>query len=397
MTKKYKIISLFSGAGGLDLGFYNNNFEIIWANDFDKVSVETYKKNLGNHIIYGDITKINSSSIPNNADVILGGFPCQGFSVANNKRNMKDMRNYLYLEMVRIINDKQPKIFVAENVKGLLSMENGKILEMIIKDFKDIGYEVDYKVLNSADYGVPQLRERIVIVGNKIGKKNLFPKKTHDNFNLKDYQKQITVKESIGFLKDIEVSENPIKINNMIIKNHIASENVLSKFWKRKYNITQREICDYLNKWKKNTGISIKTIDKIFGYKHTAGHWFRKDNNSGSIPKPHDWWKLKELLKFDNKYDKQVTEFIEKDITFEQSLRIVNWDKPSDTITASQPEIHINKKRRLSIRECAILQSFPLNFEFNGSKSGMYRQIGNAVPPLLAEKIAKCVIEMLET
>lgn len=397
MTKKYKIISLFSGAGGLDLGFYNNNFEIIWANDFDKVSVETYKKNLGNHIIYGDITKINSSSIPNNADVILGGFPCQGFSVANNKRNMKDMRNYLYLEMVRIINDKQPKIFVAENVKGLLSMENGKILEMIIKDFKDIGYEVDYKVLNSADYGVPQLRERIVIIGNKIGKKNLFPKKTHDNFNLKDYQKQITVKESIGFLKDIEVSENPIKINNIIIKNHIASENVLSKFWKRKYNITQREICDYLNKWKKNTGISIKTIDKTFGYKHTAGHWFRKDNNSGSIPKPHDWWKLKELLKFDNKYDKQVTEFIEKDITFEQSLRIVNWDKPSDTITASQPEIHINKKRRLSIRECAILQSFPLNFEFNGSKSGMYRQIGNAVPPLLAEKIAKCVIEMLET
>lgn len=254
MTKKYKIISLFSGAGGLDLGFYNNNFEIIWANDFDKVSVETYKKNLGNHIIYGDITKINSSSIPNNADVILGGFPCQGFSVANNKRNMKDMRNYLYLEMVRIINDKQPKIFVAENVKGLLSMENGKILEMIIKDFKDIGYEVDYKVLNSADYGVPQLRERIVIIGNKIGKKNLFPKKTHDNFNLKDYQKQITVKESIGFLKDIEVSENPIKINNIIIKNHIASENVLSKFWKRKYNITQREICDYLNKWKKKYG-----------------------------------------------------------------------------------------------------------------------------------------------
>ena len=114
-----------------------------------------------------------------------------------------------------------------------------------------------------------------------------------------------------------------------------------------------------------------------------------KDNQSGSIPKPNDWWELKRILKFDNKYDKQVTTFVEKNIKFEQSLRITNWDRPSDTITATQPEIHINKTRRLSARECAILQTFPDEFIFTGALNSMYRQIGNAVPVLLAQKSLK--------
>ena len=151
------------------------------------------------------------------------------------------------------------------------------------------------------------------------------------------------------------------------------------------------DICDYLKYWRNKKGISVKKIDEYFGYAHTAGHWFRKDNKSGSIPKPSDWWKLKKLLGFDDKYDKQVTEFVEKEIKFEQSLRIANWDTPSDTITASTPEIHPNKKRRLSVRECAILQSFPDDFIFYGSLSSQHRQVGNAVPPLLAKHIAESV------
>ena len=124
------------------------------------------------------------------------------------------------------------------------------------------------------------------------------------------------------------------------------------------------------------------------GYRHTAGHWFRKDKY-GSLPSVSDWWKLKDLLNFDNSYDQQMTELIEKEITFEQSLRNTNWNRPSDTITASTPEIHVNKQRRLSVRECAILQSFPDNFIFYGSLTSMYRQVGNAVPPKLAKAIAK--------
>ena len=125
----------------------------------------------------------------------------------------------------------------------------------------------------------------------------------------------------------------------------------------------------------KNSGWSTKRIDEYFGYAHTAGHWFRKDNNSGSIPNPEDWKVLKTLLKFDDTYDKHVTELEEKTIVFEQSLRISNWEEPSDTITATGPEIHPNRKRRVSVRECAILQTFPNDFIFYGSLGSMYKQI----------------------
>ena len=385
-----KVISLFSGAGGMDLGFKNAGFEIIWANDFFKEAVETYKQNIGDHIVLGDITKISSDDIPNDADVIIGGFPCQGFSIANIKRSMKDERNFLYKEMLRIIRDKRPKIFVAENVKGLLSMEKGGVIKMIVKDFENLGYKVDYKILNAAEYGIPQMRERVVIIGNRINKTNTFPTITHYIDAKKENLKPApTTKDTIGFLSNIRLSNNPIKLSNGdIIHNHIASINVADKFWGRLYDVNQHEICDYLKFWRDKSGWTTSKIDKHFGYSYTAGHWFRKDNNSGSIPKPEDWWELKKILKFDDKYDKIVTTLVEKEIKFEQSLRITNWDRPSDTITATSPEIHINKMRRLSVRECALLQTFPLNFVFTGSINRMYTQVGNAVPVRLAELIA---------
>ena len=154
--------------------------------------------------------------------------------------------------------------------------------------------------------------------------------------------------------------------------------------------MTSIQFWKHLKKWKKKAAISTKKVDEHFGYAHTAGHWFRKDNNSGSIPNPDDWRCLKKLLGFDNKYDKQVTTIIKKKIQYEQSLRITNWKTPSDTQTATSPEIHVNLKRRLSVRECAILQTFPDDFIFEGSTfRRMHKQIGNAVPVLLAEKIAK--------
>ncbi|MCD7781413.1 MAG: DNA cytosine methyltransferase [Methanosphaera sp.] len=401
--KQHTLVSLFSGAGGMDLGFKNAGYEILWANDFDEDATITYKNNIGDHITLGDIIQIPSDDIPDDPDVIIGGFPCQGFSVANTNRSMDDKRNFLYKQMLRIIEDKNPKIFVAENVKGLCSMENGNVIEMIQKDFESLGYKVNMKLLNATDYGVPQNRQRIVIMGNRINVKNRFPKKTHcekksqksllerEN-NLKEY---VTTKEAIGYLSDVKLSYNPIEVNGKMIYNHMASTNVSDKFWKRKHNVSQEEICDYLKYWRDKSGWSVKGLDDHFGYKYTAGHWFRKDNNSGTIPSPEDWWELKKLLKFDDKYDKAVTELEEKEIVYEQSLRITNWDRPSDTITATGPEIHVNKKRRLSARECAILQSFPDDFIFHGSLSSMYRQIGNAVPVLLAQKIAESTIDML--
>ncbi len=387
-TGKYTVVSLFSGAGGMDLGFKQAGFDILWANDFEADAVETYKRNIDERIVLGDITKIKSSDIPDNPDVVLGGFPCQGFSIANSNRNMGDQRNFLYKELLRVVKDKRPKIFIGENVKGLLSMEKGKVIEMIKKDFEELGYEVSWTLVMASDYGVPQNRERVIIYGNRIGADTtLGIKKT---FNAK------SVAEVIGHLADVNISNNPINVNGQIVYNHIASTNVHDTFWGRKNPPKQEDICDYLKEWKVKSKLSTEKIDKIFGYAHTAGHWFRKDNNSGSIPQPHDWWKLKEILGFDDKYDKQVTELELKDIKFEQSLRITNWDKPSDTITATSPEIHVNKKRRLSARECAIIQTFPDDFIFHGNMHSMYRQIGNAVPPMLAKKIALFVKSKLD-
>lgn len=412
------LISLFSGAGGMDLGFKNMGFDILWANDFNKDAVYTYQKNIGNHIEFGDITQIDSKDIPGNkgeVDLVIGGFPCQGFSVANTRRNMDDKRNFLYLELLRVIKEKNPKFFVAENVKGLVSMQKGKVLELILSDLTNLGYKVDYKVLNAADYGVPQARERIIIIGNRLGYENPFPKKTHKRIttsneiislfqdDIFDLETQLlpykTVNEAIGFLSDVELANGKTKeyinVDNRTIYNHVASTKVADTFYGRKYTIDQAEICDYLKYWRNKSEWTTSKIDQHFGYKHTAGHWFRKDNKSGSIPKPSDWWKLKEILNFDDKYDKEVTTFIEKPILFEQSLRITNWNRPSDTITATSPEIHVNKTRRLSARECAIIQTFPDDFIFYGSLNSLYRQIGNAVPVLLAEKIASEIRNIL--
>ena len=400
--KKYRVISLFSGAGGMDLGFINAGFDIVWANDFFKEAVESYKKNVDDRIVYGDITKIDSKEMPDDIDLVIGGFPCQGFSVANTKRSMKDERNFLYKEMLRVIDDKKPKFFVAENVKGILSMKKGKVIEMIKKDFRKLGYKVDARLLNAAEYGVPQARERVLIIGNRIGVENPYPIPTHWVDSKKYESKEglkapITVEETIGFLQNVRLSDKPITLDNgMIIYNHMAATNVYDKFWGRKYKVKQEDICDYLKMWRDKAGYTTKKVDDHFGYKYTAGHWFRKDNHSGSIPNPSDWWELKKILGFDNKYDKKVTTMVEKKIKFEQSLRITNWDRPSDTITATSPEIHINRERRLSARECAMLQTFPMDYEFVGSLNVVYRQIGNAVPVKLAEQIAKGIYDILE-
>ncbi len=159
---KYKVVSLFSGAGGMDIGFINAGFEVVWANDVLDEAVNSYRKNIGKHMISGDITKISSDEIPDNPDVVIGGFPCQGFSVANNRRSTEDKRNFLYKEMLRIVADKKPKFFVAENVKGLLSLANGDVFKMIKSDFENlrdekgnlIGYKVEARILNAAEYGV---------------------------------------------------------------------------------------------------------------------------------------------------------------------------------------------------------------------------------------------------
>jgi len=186
MVKSFKprVVSLFSGCGGMDLGFQQAGYHLIWANDFDKAACDTYSKNIGNHIVHGDITKINLRNIPD-CDVIIGGFPCQDFSVIWKRGGLETDRGNLYKYFVESVRLKKPKLFVAENVKGLLTANKGKAVETIMRDFASLGYVVNVDSYNFADYGVPQLRERIFIIGVRKDLNWCFekPKPTHHKLN----------------------------------------------------------------------------------------------------------------------------------------------------------------------------------------------------------------------
>ena len=204
------IISLFSGAGGLDLGLIQAGNNVIWANDIDKDAVATYRKNVSPNIICEDIKNIDIDNIPK-GDVVIGGFPCQGFSIANMKRDISDERNTLYKFFYDTIAKKQPKFFIAENVKGILSLGKGSVIKQIIADFDSADYHVEVHKVNMADYGVPQHRERVIIIGqrNDLGNemKFHFPKPTHDKSNW------VTIKEA---LKDLHpAGDTSIDPNNM--------------------------------------------------------------------------------------------------------------------------------------------------------------------------------------
>ncbi len=211
-----RIISLFSGCGGLDLGLIQAGNNIIWANDIDKDACATYRENIGNHIVCDDIKNIDVSTLPD-ADVVVGGFPCQGFSQANRLRTLDDDRNKLYRFFYNIISVKQPKFFIAENVKGILSLGNGSAIKQIVSDFEAAGYTTSIHLVNMADYGIPQTRQRVIIIGQRIdlGKecRFVFPKPTHSKNG--SFPKWISIKEAISHFPDPDMENS--------VLNHIYS------------------------------------------------------------------------------------------------------------------------------------------------------------------------------
>ncbi len=200
-----KIISLFSGAGGLDLGLKQTGHNIIWANDIDPDAVKTYQQNIGKHIVLADIGDLHDDMLPE-ADVVVGGFPCQGFSLANRKRSGDDSRNTLYLQFLRVVKKTTPLYFLAENVKGILSLENGMAIQKIISDFSSIGYRVKYQLFNVADFGIPQTRCRVIIAGTRgdlPGEADFdFPQATHSKKNLNQMKPWVSVSEGISGIPD---------------------------------------------------------------------------------------------------------------------------------------------------------------------------------------------------
>jgi DNA (cytosine-5)-methyltransferase 1 len=305
------VISLFSGAGGLDLGFIWAGFKVVWAIDNFEEAACTYRHNIGDHITCGNIEDVDTSAVPD-ADVIIGGFPCQGFSVANIKRTGTDGRNKLYLQFIRFIEAKNPKFFVAENVKGILSLERGEVFSRIKDDFSRVGYSVRHALLNAADHGVPQQRERVFIFGIR-----------HD------------LHCDTASFPPVATHAHPKDAERLGLRPWVS------------------------------IGEALKDIPEP--------------------SEPHD------LMNHDyTKYKLRFNGYL--------GHRRINPDMPSPTITARGDERggvvihhHPNNHRRMSARETAIAQSFPMDFFFCGSRTSAYRQIGNAVPPLLARAVGESV------
>lgn len=229
MPKGLNIISLFAGCGGMDLGFIKAGHTIVWANDNDVDACLTYEKNIHHKPICSNIETIHSADIPE-GDVVIGGFPCQGFSIANQYRTTEDKRNQLYLELLRIIKEKNPKYFIAENVVGICSIGGyetpadkkahlGSIFKVIIKELSKanrIGYHVEFRILNAADFGVPQIRRRVIILGTRKDVIPILkhPNPTHSKTGQNGLPKWLSVGETLMGLPD-EPSAN--------IPNHLGT------------------------------------------------------------------------------------------------------------------------------------------------------------------------------
>ncbi len=360
------VISLFSGGGGLDLGFVNAGYKILWAIDNDPNAVATYKKNIGGHIICADITKQDVNLIPC-ADVVIGGPPCQSFSLAGLRRT-EDARGQLVWQYMRIIEKIKPKAFIFENVTGLLSAKNSrgeKIISLLKEEFKRIGYSVELQVMNAADFGVPQRRKRVIIVGLRGGESFVFPKPTHGSkeTNLLPY---VSVKDALDDLPSPS--------------NKDADVLVYTKSAKTEYQKRMRK-----NKSKYVSGHFISTLSALD--KYIISH-VKPGGNYMDIPKDVDSKRIRRL---------------QKEGGHTTCYGRLNPKDPSYTINTyfNRPNvgcnIHYSDNRLITVREALRLQSFPDSFEVvSSSKQGANIVIGNAVPPMLAEVIANALIKYIK-
>ena len=355
--KKIVTIDLFSGCGGLSYGLIEAGFNIILGIDHWAPSLETFKRNHPEaKTLCADISKLTGKNITKiterKVDLIVGGPPCQGFSLSG-PRNFFDPRNRLYLDFIRLVKELKPQAFIIENVPGLASLFGGQIKDRIIKEFNKLGYTVSAQVLNSSDYGVPQNRKRIVFVGLKGKTVFEFPRTTHFLNNTKSPQgkNKVTVAEAIGDLPTL--------------RKGIGAEEA---------EYTKPAMSNYQKKLRKGS-------EKI--YNHVASKHTKKTTEIiALVPEGGNYKDLPDNLK--------------KTRNFHVAWTRLHSKKPSPTIdTGHRHHFHPSENRVPTVREAARIQSFPDTFKFLGPKTSQYKQVGNAVPPLLAKELGKKLIQYL--
>ena len=370
------IIDLFAGCGGLSTGYELAGFNIPLAVEKDDWASETYRFNHPNtKVITGDITQITDldSLLPKGTKVdgIIGGPPCQGFSLSGN-RDKKDPRNSLFMDFVRFVKHFKPSFFMMENVPGLLSMENANgelVKDIIMKEYDDAGYNATYKILNAAEFGVPQSRTRVIFIGVR---KDLpfVPEELHPTpFCLGS--NQLTIDDAIMDLPQIQSGEG---------------------------TEIQEYPCEPKNEYQKWIRNNSKHITNHIAMRHTQRlidrfNVIKQGQSLADVPAEHMQRQRGDASKTSGK-------------VYSQNNMRPFGDKPSPTIAASFQSnfIHPHLNRNYTAREAARIQSFPDWYEFKGKRTTMsweknlsqYQQIGNAVPPLLAKAIAENIISYFE-
>lgn len=334
--KSYKLLELFAGCGGLALGMKRAGFESIMISDFDKHCCNTLKaNNLNWNVIESDICDIDFTIYKGNVDILTGGFPCQPFSYAGNQKGFNDARGSAFFEFARAIKEVEPSVVLIENVKGLVTSDGGKTLEVIIKTLTDLGYSIkENYVYKAMLYKVPQKRERLIIVAVKNSLSHNLQYKRPSVYN-----RVLSVKDALkkGVMYNVDVPQSK----------------------GQQYSEKKKEVLSLIPQggyWK-DLPVSIQK-------EYLMGSYYLSGGKTGIA-------------------------------------RRLSWLEPSLTLTCSPSQkqterCHPDETRPLTIREYARIQSFPDEWLFTGSVSSQYKQIGNAVPPNLAEAIGRALIRMLE-
>lgn len=350
MSGQYNVIDLFCGCGGLSEGFKLAGYNIIGGIDFNQAAIDTYNYNFKEATGYcGDLSQMDKDNIKSifgdisNIDVIIGGPPCQGFSSANRwQKEMDDPRNKLFFEFVKFVDMADPKAIVIENVQGIITRNNGYAKKRIYDIFEKRGYSVNHCILNAADYGVPQYRKRNFFVMLKSDRVFNFDQ-------LEKVEKPVTVEEAIGELYDYEKNDTnePVKLLRKPMTKY-------QKYLRNKDNKVYNHEVKYPAK---------KVQDRI-----------------SFVPQGGNWRDVPEKMWPSNRQNRHSSAYKRLDPA-ERSCTI-------DTGNAHSNYFHPLYNRIPTPREAARLQSFPDDFVFNSTRGNNYRQIGNAVPPLLAKAIA---------
>ncbi|WP_205599182.1 DNA cytosine methyltransferase [Oceanobacillus halotolerans] len=371
------LIDLFSGAGGMSLGFKHAGFNIALANDVEKCCIDTYTHNHPEvpieSVVLDDIKNLLTYAeqlLPNKEiDLIIGGPPCQGFSNANRQRLIDDPRNKLYKHFVEFVNLIKPNFFVMENVRGMQS-----ISDQIIEDFEQLGYNVHCEILNAADFGVPQNRERIIFIGNLIGvdSKQIFSE-------IRQKAKEIDT----HVLKDALYGLRELKASTIKNSTELDTEKSGRKIDKNNYYGKENEYINLINNSKKSK----------FVFNHKARY-----NNDRDI---EIFGRLNQGDKSDDPKIADIMPYKNRNHIFKDKYFKLQNDKFSKTITAHMKfdcnmYIHPTQARGLTPREAARVQSFPDIYFFKGPYTKTYMQVGNSVPPLMGRGIAKVIKEYID-